>query len=128
MDQLSDEFVNSGRSTNFDFANNQITTSSILNWFSADFVKTFGSVKNFFLKYANIISANQVNTMSLSYSNYNWLLNESKEVVVKPTQEPSGEVGSGSEDPVCPLPEGSGSETPPECKQPPVERGSGVES
>lgn len=128
LDQLSDEFVNSGRSTNFDFAHNQITTSSILNWFSADFVKTFGSVKNFFLKYANIISANQVNTMSVSYSDYNWLLNESKVVVANPTTPPSVETGSGSEDPVCPAPEGSGSETPPECKQPPVEPGSGIES
>jgi hypothetical protein len=126
LESLAEQFVNSGRSTSFDLTKNQIITSSILNWFAEDFNKTYGSVKNFFRKFFIGINANQVDAITISYSSYNWLLNEAKEVVVKPTTPPGGEVGSGTEDPKCTEPQGSGSENPPECPEPP--QGSGFES
>ena len=132
LDQLADEFVNTGRNTKFNAARNEIKTSHILNWFAEDFVKHFGSVNSFFAKYVRVLPADQVQGMRVRFEPYDWLLNESQTPVNEPVENPnqpgSGSEtppppGSGSETPPCDTPPGSGTETP--CPPPP---GSGTES
>jgi len=96
LDELAAKFVNSGKSTKFDLDKQKLITSHILNWFAQDFVKTFGSVKNFFSKYVTVISPSLIPSLDISYDSYDWTLNE------------PAAPGSGTEDPP-----GSGTETPP---------------
>ena len=105
LDQLADEFVNSGLSTNFDLEKKQINTSQILSWFSQDFVKSFGSIKNFFAKYVTVIPSEDIAEMRVRYVNYDWLLNIADEDSPPPPEDddPPGsgteeELGSGSEE------------------------------
>lgn len=77
LDQLADTFVNSGRNTQFNTDRNQIKTSHIIDWYTADFERTFGSVKTFFSKFVKVIPADQIQNMSVSYFSYDWTLNES---------------------------------------------------
>lgn len=99
LDELADSFVNSGKSTTFDKVNRIISTSHILNWFGQDFVNSFGSLKSFFSKYVEVIPAQEVESYSIKFHDYDWSLNESP-----PT-------GSGTEHEV-PAPSPSPSPTP----------------
>lgn len=119
LDQLADDFVNSGKNTKFNTARNEIKTSHILDWFSEDFVKHFGSVNSFFTKYVTVLPADQVQGMRIRYEPYDWLLNEAQTPVSEPVENPPP--GSGSETPPCETPPGSGTENP--CPPP----GSGTE-
>lgn len=76
LEQLASEFVNNGRSTQFDTANGTIRTSEILNWFAQDFVSHFGSVKQFLARYVTVIPADQIPQMRVRFNRYDWLLNE----------------------------------------------------
>jgi len=123
LDQLADDFVNSGKNTKFNAARNEIKTSHILDWFSEDFVKHFGSVNSFFAKYVTLLPADQVQGMRIRYEPYDWLLNESQTPLNDdPVENPPP--GSGSETPPCETPPGSGTENP--CP-PPSPPGSGTE-
>jgi len=78
LDQLADAFVNSGRSTKFNSEKNEIRTSRILDWFSEDFKKHFGSVNSFFAAYVTVLPADQVQGMRIRFEPYDWTLNESQ--------------------------------------------------
>ncbi|MGE4131458.1 MAG: DUF547 domain-containing protein [Bdellovibrionales bacterium] len=79
LEKLASEFVNNGKSTQFDIANSTIRTSEILNWFAQDFVSHFGSVKQFIARYVTVIPADQISQMRVRFNRYDWLLNESVE-------------------------------------------------
>ena len=116
LDQLSDNFINGGKSTSFDAAKKEISTSSILDWFGSDFVKSFGSIKGFISKYVKVVPLSQVLDSTIFFTDYDWLLNE-PEIVSQPSDEitpPSPPQdgtgpGSGTEGPTPP---GSGTEEP----------------
>lgn len=97
LDHLADQFVNSGRNTEFRSARSQIKTSHILEWFAADFDRTFGSVKNFFARYVKTLPKEQISGFSVSYFPYDWTLNEPDPVDLPDPQ--TGPVGSGTESP-----------------------------
>jgi len=78
LDQLSDAFVNSGRNTTFDPANHKIHTSHILDWFGEDFVAHFGSVKEFFSRYVQVVTPSEIDDYSIQFDDYDWTLNESE--------------------------------------------------
>lgn len=126
LDQLSDNFVNSGRNTKIDIEKNEVRTSHILDWFAQDFINTFGSVKNFIAKFNRTATPDQIQGMKIRYDAYDWLLNESAQVISEseetPTPPPATtpETGSGTEEP----PPGSGTEEP----TPTPEPGSGTEA
>ena len=105
LDQLADQFVNSGRSTTFDQARGEINTSKILDWFGGDFKKHFGSLSSFFERYVKVIPAEDVKKYSIRFSEYDWSLNESQ-AEPEPTPSPTPDPGSGTENP----PPGSGTE------------------
>ena len=76
LEQLSHEFVNSGRDTTFNVESNRIKTSKIIDWFASDFTKSFGSVGGFFSKYSKTVTSDQIKEMKISYFVYDWTLNE----------------------------------------------------
>lgn len=96
LDQLADAFVNSGRNTQFNTDRNQIKTSHIIDWYTSDFDRTFGSVKSFFSKFVKVIPADQVQNMSVSYFAYDWTLNEPSPQAAPVTDSNTSEVGAGS--------------------------------
>jgi hypothetical protein len=104
LDQLADAFVNSGRNTQFKTARHQIKTSHILEWFAGDFNYSFGSVQAFFAKYAKVVPSDQIQNYAISFSPYDWTLNEPDPVELPPPA-PSPSPG--------PSPVGSGTENPP---------------
>lgn len=125
LDQVSDDFVNSERNTKISVEKNEIKTSRILEWFSQDFINSYGSVKNFLAKFSQTTSADQIQRMKLEYNIYDWLLNESsKPLETLPV--PENKIPSETENSSCDDSVGSGSENPPECP-PPTPPGSGSE-
>lgn len=76
LDQLSDAFVNSGRDTLINIEANRLKTSKIIDWFAGDFIKSYGSVINFFSRYSKTATADQIKEMKMSYFVYDWTLNE----------------------------------------------------
>lgn len=107
LEQLSSSFVNSGHDTTFNVAAKLIKTSNILNWFSADFDKSFGSLKGFFAKYVTVVDPQTIDGMRVSYVPYDWTLNEPDPQAPAPIAEPEVP-GSGTE-----TPPGSGTEERP---------------
>ena len=82
LDHLSNVFVNSGRDTQFRNDRSdagKIYTSMIMNWFSADFNRDYGSVINFFKKYATVVKPSffkRIRNSDILYNHYDWTLNE----------------------------------------------------
>lgn len=102
LEQLATDFVNSGRNTEFRSARHQIKTSHILEWFAADFIHSFGSVNEFFAKYVKTLPPEEVQNYAVTYTPYDWTLNE--------PDQPSPPQPSPSP---TPAPVGSGTEAPP---------------
>lgn len=91
LDQLASQFVNSGRDTRK--VGNSIETSSILTWFEQDFVKSYGSVRGFFKKYALVDIAEIIETAPIKHRAYDWTLNDGSSTDVDDEED----TGSGSE-------------------------------
>ena len=103
LDELSYEFVNSGRDTSFDKENGHVYTSEIIKWYRADFIKSFQTQIEFFAKYIDVdkvglsgeeiikyctkvvidadtgVKTNKISNHCIKSKPYDWTLNETKE-------------------------------------------------
>lgn len=91
LDRLAKDFVNGSAATEsqtyIDASKKKIVTSQILNWYRKDFEKSFGSLENFFNKYA----PKSVAGYEVEFREFDWALNEpaerEKEISPKPGEE-----------------------------------------
>lgn len=78
-DQLEDQmraFVRDPKRNVLDRKKERLRLSSIFKWFAEDFERDAGSVREYFLRYADTKDAEFVRTARIGYLEYSWDLNE----------------------------------------------------
>lgn len=93
LNLITSQFVNSERDTVINESTQTITTSQIINWFTDDFVQSFGSVLAFFSEY----KGEDLSQYTVEYSEYDWSLNEPAPPSSSPADFPRAPSGSRTE-------------------------------